>query len=153
MGVVSSLLALAAVIVVGIFIAQPFFAPRGGGEGGGGAGGAALRRRAGLLAERNRLYAAIRELDFDHSVDKVSDEEYAQQRYRLVAQGVEVLQQLDALPEPDAEEDPLEQLIAAARSGGPLPATAAPAGASFCPQCGQRAQPGDRFCAACGAAL
>jgi hypothetical protein len=77
-----------------------------------------------------------------------------------------VLKQIDALKK--AEADPaldasLEAEIAALRQvngNGPIqpasPVALAPAGKAslnFCPQCGQRLQPGSRFCGACGAAL
>jgi NADH pyrophosphatase NudC (nudix superfamily) len=125
-----------------------------------------LRRRAALLAERNRIYAAIRELDFDYSTNKVSDIDYAAQRHALVAQGVETLQQLDALPALDETpaEDPIEAAIVELRSGAAAPAAAAPArkakgrskaasGTSFCPRCGKPVQQGDLFCGSCGARL
>lgn len=164
MEVVGGLLALAAVIVVAAYIAQPFFAPRGEGRlGTDRRGVAAQRRRADLFAERNRLYKSIRELDFDHSTDKVSDEDYGEQRYQLVAQGVDILSQLDSLPALDAvEDDAVEQAILKLREGEPLTAAdvvaplAAPAeGAAtrFCPQCGTPAEPGDRFCHKCGTPL
>jgi len=154
---ITALLALAAVLFVGAFIVQPFFNAEGGERAGRERrrAASALRQRADLLAERNRVYAAIRDLDFDYKTNKVSDEEYAEQRYRLVAQGVEILERLDTLPANGASSatDPLEALIAAYRAGEPVSADASATPAAFCPQCGTRAKPGDRFCGACGARL
>lgn len=154
---ITALLALAALLFVGAFVAQPFFSPRGADAPARGDQRAAstLRDRAELLTDRNRVYAAIRDLDFDYKTNKVADEEYTTQRYRLVAEGVEILERLDSLPANGAssETDPLEALIAAYRAGEPATA-AVPAGqAAYCPQCGTRAKPDDRFCAACGARL
>ncbi len=158
---ITALLALAALLFVGAFVAQPFFSPRGADAPVRGDQRAAstlrerLAERAELLAERNRVYAAIRDLDFDFKTNKVADEEYAEQRYRLVAQGVEILERLDTLPANGASSatDPLEALIAAYRAGEPVSADASATPAAFCPQCGTRAKPGDRFCGACGARL
>ena len=146
------ILALGALLLVLAFLAQPFIS-------GGAADGApratrrtaaSLRRRADLLAERNRIYAALRDLDFDYRTNKVSDEDYARQRHALVAEGVEVLQTLDTLPL-DADEDPIEHTVQGLLSGD---APAAPSGgAVYCPKCGEPARPGDRFCGECGARL
>jgi hypothetical protein len=157
----TGLLALVVAIIVGAFVAQPYFSRRG--EGGGQVGrrtAQALRQQADLLAERNRIYAAVRDLDFDYKTNKVSDEDYTAQRYALVARGVEVLQQLDGLPALDEAPgaDPVEAAVAALRAGSEGVPAASPgkhaAGAEgFCPQCGGPVFHGDRFCGSCGASL
>lgn len=157
MDALSGLVALGVLIIVAAFVAQPFFAPGAGERGSGGRRAASeARQRAELLQERNRLYAAIRDLDFDYKTNKVADDDYALQRHALMAEAVEVLQQLDALPEDEApaQADPIEAAIAALRSGAPVPATtAAGQGAAFCPQCGEPVTATDHFCGACGARL
>jgi hypothetical protein len=158
MEIFTGLLSLIVVLMVAAYIVQPFFSNRRG-DGRSRAGhrpASVLRRRADLLARRNEIYRAIRELDFDYQTNKVSDEDYDGQRHALVAQGVEVLQQLDALPvldeSPDA--DPIEAAVAALRVGAAAPGAAVEAGqAGFCGQCGAPVYAGDRFCGACGAAL
>ncbi len=151
------LLALAVVIVVAAFIAQPFFSAQQGADGNpsGRRTSAILRQRADLLAERNRIYAAIRDLDFDYKTNKVSDDDYAAQRFRLVAAGVDVLQRLDSLLD-HAEDDRVEAAVQAMRAGGnsdaALPGTEGHA-AGYCPQCGEPVQAGDRYCGACGTRL
>ncbi len=153
MEALAGILAIVAMIIVAAYIIQPFIAERSDRAGRGGDRAADLRRRAALIAERNRIYHDIRELDFDYKTGKVADEDYADQRHKLVAQGVDVLQQLDRLP-PDAG-DPIEQAILRAREGAPLTyaEAAGDAAAAFCPQCGTPASPGDRFCASCGTPL
>jgi hypothetical protein len=156
MDAASTVLTLAAVTGVVAAVVWPFFAARRDRQ----AGRAdhrtvtRLRQRADLLAARNSIYHALQELDFDRETNKVSDEDYAAERYRLVAQGVAVLQRLDALPVPAAapESDPIEAAVMAYRGGASAPAPSQAAG-QFCPTCGAAAAAKDKFCGACGARL
>ncbi len=143
-------LAVAAVMAA---IIWPFFAARRSQQAGrtDSRAAALLRQRADLLAARNSLYRALQELDFDRETNKVSDEDYAVQRYRLVAQGVATLQRLDALPAlPD--DDPIEAAVRAFRGGETAAAPSKSAG-RFCARCGAAAAAADKFCGACGARL
>jgi hypothetical protein len=130
-----------------------------------------MDERARLLERRVAIYTALRELDFDHETDKVSDAEHARQRAELVEDGVAVLRQLDRLEAAQAGADPIEAAISALRRGQETPATAglavaleaaigdlrtgpaANGGQRLCPACGAPAAHGDSFCANCGAAL
>lgn len=160
MEALGTLLAVATIIVVVAYIAQPFLAARQGDRSTVSSGGAAqLRARADLLTERNRIYSEIKALDFEHETGKLSDMDYASQRHGLVAQGVDVLQQIDALA--GGDDDAIERMVLRLREGEPLTADELPsmklpedaAAAVFCAQCGTRAEAGDRFCAKCGAKL
>lgn len=159
MDIPTELIVLLIVVIVVAFVAQPFFARRSREQAqqADRRTAALLRQRAELLAERNRIYAAIRELEFDYATNKLADEDYAEQRRKLYVRGVEVLQRLDALPALDEspEADPIEALVASLRGGGSVavPAPDGGAQAGFCPQCGAPHQAGDRFCGACGAKL
>jgi len=131
--------------------------------------------RSALLAERERVLDALQELDFDHVLGKITDEDYPMQRTLLLQEGAEVLKQLDTVeadaPGP-AVSDVVERAIAdrrAAVNGGPRQPVAAddeierliasrrrelagrPAG--FCHQCGQAVHQADKFCSKCGASL
>jgi hypothetical protein len=99
MNIFTGLVALIVTLMVVAYVVQPFFSRRVEKEERRTDRhmAAILHQRADLLAKRDRIYQTINELDFDHATNKVSDEDYARQRRRLVAQGVEVLQQLDAL--------------------------------------------------------
>jgi hypothetical protein len=62
------------------------------------------RQRAELEARREALYAALKDLEFDHEMGKLSAKDYMALRERYTVQAVTVLQQLDALA---AEEPPV----------------------------------------------
>jgi hypothetical protein len=104
-----------------------------------------LRLRAELLQERTALYNALIELDFDYTVDKIAEADYARQRYALMAQAVRVLRQLDALA---ADADPVEAALRAHQTEQTLQAAD-----DGCIECGFVGKPHDRFCRGCGAPL
>jgi len=68
-----------------------------------------------LIAQRDAIYATIRDLDFDFQTGKLADEDYRAQREAWVARGVDVLKALDALQQA-AEPVPIP---AGAAAGGP----------------------------------
>jgi hypothetical protein len=112
-----------------------------------------------LEAQRDSLYQAIKELEFDYRVGKVSEVDYQAFDAQLKEQAVTVLREIDALEAVEADpalEARLEAEIAALRRNGHAASPGAPApgpGPHFCPQCGQGVQEGDRFCARCGVVL
>ena len=124
-----------------------------------------------LVAQREALLAALRDLDFDHTTGKITAEDYAPQRAQLVAEGVVVLKELEALggsaQNPTAD-DPVERAIRARRkaaSAGDLDdlveaavasrrsAPAASAEGVSCPRCGAATRAADKFCPRCGVTL
>jgi hypothetical protein len=157
----TALLAVAALIVVAAYIAQPFFGQRAesGGAGAGRRLAPLLREQSDLLEARNQVYREIRDLDFDYKTNKVSDVDYNAQRYQLVARGVEILQGLDALPafEDTPDYRRIEQAVLAVRRGAeaapPPQEDSPPSGTGYCPQCGAPFSESDRFCGTCGARL
>ena len=80
-------------------------------------------RRRQLLEERERVYDAIRELEFDHRMGKVEDIDYQQTRTRYEAEAVELMQTLDKANgradhpnrTPSAKDDDIEREISAIR--------------------------------------
>ncbi|RPI80971.1 MAG: zinc ribbon domain-containing protein [Chloroflexi bacterium] len=136
-----------------------------------------------LLAERDRIILALQELDFDHAMGKIPEEDYPAQRASLLQRGAETLRQLDIyLPSEKTTgstvEDRIEAAIAARRSRL-VPAYSGSNGSStiedaeddlevaianrrrmreekaagFCPQCGKAIQTNDHFCPKCGTKL
>jgi hypothetical protein len=130
-------------------------------------------QRSSLLAERDRVLTALQDLEFDHTLGKIPDEEYPRQRADLLVAGAEALRQLDALSGQEvaaSAEDRVEAAVAARRADAavrqPSPAedeieaqVAAHRRArqekagGFCPKCGRPVTKSDRFCSRCGAAL
>ena len=119
-----------------------------------------------LQAERDRVLTSIQDLDMDHSMGKVPEEHYQEQRKALAMGGADILRQIDELQlgENGAEAEPqlseremqLEAAVAEARekslSSQPR-AVASKTSRGFCTTCGEPVFQGDRFCANCGAAV
>lgn len=142
MDIGSVLIGMALLIGVAFFVLQPFLEQR------------TLREKQvseaeALMAERESLLIALRDLDFDHATGKITTEDYTPQRAELVARGVAVLKRLDALgaSAPASLDDEIEQAIARRRARRADPKAAGAA----CVACGAALEAGDRFCSNCGA--
>ena len=109
-----------------------------------------------LLAQRDAAFQALRELNFDHQVGKITDEDYVAFEGNLKRHAADTLRALDAW-EAEADDDldlEMEAEIAARRQAL-ASQTAAPASAAAgpCPACGKPTFAADRFCSGCGADL
>ena len=156
MDIGSLLLGFALLLVSAFIVARPIIEKQGLHE-------KQLDPADALLAQRDALLAALRDLDFDHTTGKITAEDYAPQRAKLVAEGAALLRQLETLGVTRAE-DPVEQAIRAYRKTiaheGDAIETAIAARrhaptveVSPCPACGAVAQASDKFCPKCGATL
>ncbi len=127
----------------------------------------AVGQRAQLAAEREHAIAALKDLEFEHSIGNLSDDDYeslrAAQRHKAVA----ILSELDRLDEPApaavaeaplctdhlALDARLEEEIARARqrleAGRQRGADGAAPGVP-CPSCGTLHHPSARYCSVCG---
>ncbi len=119
-----------------------------------------------LYTQRDMLYQAVRDANFDLQTGKLSQEDYDQQSVQLKQSAASVLKQIDALetdlatPELDAQ---IEAQVAAARDiPEPLKKTTSNGGDvkragrttnRFCGQCGAPLRPSDRFCGKCGTSM
>jgi NADH pyrophosphatase NudC (nudix superfamily) len=162
--IISLFFVLAVFVLAGIYIFRPFTAR------------ARKQRKTAdhetstLLAERDRLLNALQELDFDHALGKIPEEEYPLQRAELLQQAAGVLRAIDEKQQavsaksaedrveaviasrradaqdhaPVISEDDLEALIAARRSDRKEKS------GGFCPNCGKPVLRSDKFCPACG---
>lgn len=69
-----------------------------------------------FYAEKARLLRAIRDLDFDYDMGKLTDSIYTEQRVYLIGQAAAILQRIDALEaEIQAQQDRIEAALAAYR--------------------------------------
>jgi hypothetical protein len=98
----SLLLVLAVALVVAIFVMQPFLrrqaeAQRIGEADENSAAKALDHQRSTLLAERDQVLTALQELDFDHALGKVPEENYVEQRALLLKKGADALRRLDEM--------------------------------------------------------
>lgn len=127
-----------------------------------------------LSARRDAIYAALKDAEFDRETGKFAEEDYQIVRARYMKEAAQVLRQIDRLaPEAEAALDAeIERDVAELRSDGEdgysvdlVESVEADVAALIkrtagtdehalaCPDCGQPYQPGDVFCAACGASL
>ncbi len=100
------------------------------------------------LASRDAAFQALRDLNFDHRVGKVTDEDFSVFEANLKETAADALANLDRW-ETTADttlDDTLERAIASRR-------TALASGGRECPNCGRLETAGDKFCASCGVAL
>jgi hypothetical protein len=104
------------------------------------------RTRAGLERDKSIVLRAIKELEFDRGMGKVSDKDFAEMSARLRARAARIMRQLDAgsLYREQIEKE-VEQRLAA--TAPPKPALA------VCAACSTTNEPDARFCKSCGARL
>jgi NADH pyrophosphatase NudC (nudix superfamily) len=119
-----------------------------------------------LLGRKDSVLQAIKDLEFDYRVGKISQEDYERIDQRLRRQAIGLLQQIEKVAPASASlDEQLESIIAQFRqtsrastpasSGIPALAPSAaqtPVGQStrFCTQCGKPVEAGHKFCAYCG---
>ncbi len=69
-----------------------------------------------LHAEKDRVLRAIRDLDFDYDLDKLTDTTYAAQRIHLIRRAVAILKRIDELEaEAAGQQARVEAAVAALR--------------------------------------
>jgi LSD1 subclass zinc finger protein len=107
-----------------------------------------------LVVQRDATYSAIKDLEFDHAMSKLSDADYKSLRSKLETKAVSILQELDGVvgaskpPEQSkrtpVSDDEIERRIQQMRGG---------AKKVRCAKCGTLGAANDRFCAKCGAPM
>jgi hypothetical protein len=168
MDIGSLFLILAVLIPVVIYIARPLMERRAT------AVTAEEHEISALLAERDRVLNALQELEFDHILGKVPEEQYPTQRTNLMRYGAEILRQIDeyeGTPDEATVDDRIEAAIASRKATTTVidpddelevmiatrrreqKSNGQSKTGGFCPQCGNCVQENDRFCPKCGEAL
>jgi hypothetical protein len=99
-----------------------------------------------LEEAKARIYEALRDLQFEYRVGKLSDADYQAAKLSLQQELARVLSQIDAAgggkPAPKAKAEP-------AKPAEPAPA----ASGSTCPHCGATFQEKLKFCGECGKSM
>jgi hypothetical protein len=183
MDIGSLLIILAAAVVVTLLVTRPFYDPRQRHmqqarltTNGGAVNDLARSEeqvRSTLLAERDRVLIALKELDFDHALGKIAEEDYPIQRSALLKTGADILRQLDSAGGEAADthdlaaatanqdesetgaQDDIEALIAARRRQKQESVRVKDSQKTtvFCHECGKPLQKTDKFCSRCGATI
>ncbi len=104
-----------------------------------------------LIAQRDATYLAIKDLENDHAMGKLSDADYRTLRAKYETKAVAILQELDSLNGARASrvavtDEVIEREVGRLRR-------ASVASSTQCPKCGTPHAPEDVFCAKCGASL
>jgi hypothetical protein len=118
-------------------------------------------KRSDLLEElktkKEAAYAAIREMEFDYNMGKLTEEDFAILKRQYLEEAAGYMKEMDALAEGSdvfsasegiraAEENQDEKV--AGRAERPTPEKDA-----YCTSCGKKAASKNRFCTGCGASL
>jgi NADH pyrophosphatase NudC (nudix superfamily) len=104
------------------------------------------RARAAIEREKTLVLRSIKELEFDHAMGKVSDQDFAEMGLRLRTRAAGLLRQLDA---GTAYATQIEQELAKRLAAAGVEMTAAREN-RFCTQCGAPTAGSARFCGQCG---
>ncbi|MBS3749980.1 MAG: zinc ribbon domain-containing protein [Anaerolineales bacterium] len=158
MDVGSILVLLSIMLLVAVFVSQPFFDQEADvleGE----------RELSRLKAERERLYKRIEELDFDYELGKIAPNDLQRARQTLIKKAALIVKKIDELEEkqqidrrplsgeaiqkspPRTEVDEIETLIASRRR------ELGSKKHKFCPHCGHVVGSSDQYCVQCGERL
>jgi hypothetical protein len=164
----SILLILSITILVGFFVSRPFFSDFQLSESEKPLDDEIRNiehELSNLMAEKDRLFIALQELDSDYSLGKIPNEEYAPQRTEYKNTAARVLRRIDEMdvkiqalegghskplnpspaePVTDEKMDEIEEIITARRRARNEKS------AGFCPHCGKVIQKSDLFCPSCG---
>ena len=100
-----------------------------------------------LLREKEGVYLAIRELEFDHGTGVVSDDDYSRLIARYRAHAISLLKAIDQL---EAEAGASSREASDAPDPDRPEAKQGEAAAVICPACDAENAPGHRFCTRCG---
>jgi len=137
-------------VVVGYWIFHPLLRPKP-------IEGLSPRRREdrekALQQRKEDVYAAIKEMDFDFEMGKISEEDYRELKSQYKAKALEILKELgtvDGGEDIDAAiEREVQKLREKKRKNGKEPAWQI----NFCSQCGREVAPDNNFCQGCGMRL
>ena len=122
---------------------------------GGGVEGLAPSGRTREFLERDKalVLRSIKELEFDHSMRKVSDRDFAEMSGRLRQRAMEIMQELERGPGPASAASGKAEAPTAPSTPGTAARAARPIVPGPCAACGTPNDSDARFCKSCGARL
>ena len=151
MAMSSFIIVLLIFVLSAVVIMRPFLEPQKKGKT------VSSGKYDALLAERERLYSSIEELDLALELNKISSEDHTQSRELLMDQAALVLAQLDKIGgKPKKQkisdqtsdiDDDLEQMIRTRRE------KISKDRSKKCPKCAEPVGSKDQFCRKCGETL
>jgi hypothetical protein len=104
-----------------------------------------------LLLQKEMVYGAIRDLDFDFQTSKVDQKDYAELRQQLERDAVQILRQIDATDPLVALDHEIEYQVLALRQQSA--STVGGSSQKSCFDCGTLLENGENFCPCCGQPL
>ena len=110
------------------------------------------RTRAALDREKTLVLRAIKELEFDRAMGKVSDSDFNQMEERLRARAIALMRQL-AVDTPGYREQIERELGERLQGIGEEPVDSGADARSVCEKCGASNESDAKFCKSCGSAL
>ncbi len=115
-------------------------------------------RQESLQRRKEDVYEAIKEMDFDYGMGKISEDDYNELKSQYKAKAVEIIKDLDGVGGGDDVDKAIEREIQELRKKKPSKRKGgkekgAGLKINFCPQCGRKVAPNDNFCQACGVKL
>jgi hypothetical protein len=125
------------VVLVVTYVAAPFFTGEAAGQSAGPRAVSAPEREK-LERQKREAYAAIKEIEFDYRMGKLSDTDFAGMRNKFMAEALQAIAVLDATKTAqlkDARHTRRQSRIA------------------FCPSCGHSVPQRANFCPGCGRAV
>lgn len=100
---------------------------------------------AGAPPRYATVLLALRDLEFDHDLGVVADDDYAGLHAQLMAEAASALERNQKQKE-DTAAASIEDAVRALRQQRRIVTR-------YCPQCGRSVNSGDRFCSGCGVTL
>lgn len=101
-----------------------------------------------LEDKKRAVYSAIKELEFDFHMGKLTKEDYSQLRFHYEKEAIEVLRQMDESAQAENFEKKVEEEISAYLEGKRRKIII-----NFCPDCGNEVRSQNCFCPKCGTKL
>ncbi|MEE9610484.1 MAG: zinc-ribbon domain-containing protein [Desulfatiglandales bacterium] len=111
-----------------------------------------------LEKQKEDVYAAIKEMDFDFGMGKISEEDYQELRSQYKAKALEIMKEADRVDKKDDMDAAIEREVqrlrekkAPKKKKGDKKETGVQI--NFCPHCGTKVGQSHKFCKGCGKSL